>query len=263
MNYIAVDDEPFALEDLEEALKEAEPDCILHCFTSPRKALSYAQTEPLDAAFLDVEMGSMNGLVLAKQLKDIQPDLHIIFVTGFEQYALGAIRLHATGYLIKPATAVDIKRELTFIYGKAPAKEEKTIRVQTFGGFAVFVNGEPVNFTRAKSRELLAYLIDRRGCAVTTPGGCAVLWEDEPYDRKRMKYFQVVLHDLRLSLQKAGIEEILLRRRNSLAIDTSKIVCDSYQFLEGIPSAVNLYRPNYLPDYSWGEFTLGGLENGI
>lgn len=263
MNYIAVDDEPFALEDLEETLREVEPDCSLCCFTSPRKALSYAGTAPIDVAFLDIEMGSMNGLVLAKQMKDLQPDLHIIFVTGFEQYALGAIRLHATGYLIKPAAAVDIRRELTFLYGNVLAKKVNTIRVQTFGGFAVFVNEEPVTFLRAKSKELLAYLVDRRGCAVTTPGACTVLWEDGLYDRRQSKYFQTVLYYLRLSLREAGIEDILLRSRNSLAIDTSKILCDSYQFLEGIPSAVNLYRHDYLPDYSWAEFTVGELENGI
>lgn len=260
MNYIAVDDEPFALEDLEETLREAAPGCTLHCFTSPRKALEHAKTQALDVAFLDVEMGSMNGLVLAKQLKDIQPGLHIIFVTGFEQYALGAIRLHATGYLLKPATVEDIQRELTFLYGEAAGTEKKAIRVQTFGGFVVFADGEPITFLRAKSKELLAYLIDRHGSAVTTSGACAVLWENQPYDRKQIKYFQTVLYDLRRTLRDAGIEDILLRSRNSLAIDTSKLVCDSYQFLEGIPSAVNGYRHDYLPDYSWSEFTVGAFE---
>ena len=283
MNYIVVDDEPFALEDLEETLKEAAPGCTLQGFTFPSKALEHAKTKQIDVAFLDIEMGSMNGLVLAKQLKDIQPDIHIIFVTGYEQYALAAFQIHATGYLTKPATVEDIQRELTFLYGQTgqtgkigttetietietigttekTEKTEQTIRVQTFGGFGVFVNGKPVNFTRAKSKELLAYLVDRRGAAVTTAGACLVLWEDHPYDRKLVKYFQTVLYELRQSLREAGIEDILIRSRNSLAIDTSKLVCDSYQFIEGVPSAVNSYRNDYLVDYGWSEFSIARLE---
>lgn len=50
MNYIAVDDEPFALEDLEEAILEAAPDCTLHCFTTPGAALKYAIEESVDTA---------------------------------------------------------------------------------------------------------------------------------------------------------------------------------------------------------------------
>ena len=261
MNYIAVDDELFALEDLEESLKEADPHGTLHGFTSPSMALNYVEKEEIDVAFLDIEMGSVNGLVLAKQMKDLQPDIHIIFVTGYEQYALGAIRLHATGYLTKPATVEDIRRELTFLYGET-MKSEQTIRVQTFGGFAVFVNDKPVNFTRAKSKELLAYLVDRRGSSVTTAGACLILWEDQPYDRKLVKYFQTVVYELRQSLRESSIEDILIRSRNSLAIDTSKIVCDSYQFMEGVPSAVNSYRNDYLMDYSWSEFSAARLEFG-
>lgn len=74
MNYIAVDDEPYALKDLEEELQRAAPNAVLHSFTLPGKALEYARSNPVDAAFLDIELGSANGLVLAKQLKDLQSD---------------------------------------------------------------------------------------------------------------------------------------------------------------------------------------------
>ena len=66
MRFLAVDDEPFALKDLEEALLEASPDALLASFTSPARALAYAQAEPVEIAFLDVELGAMNGLILAK-----------------------------------------------------------------------------------------------------------------------------------------------------------------------------------------------------
>ena len=85
-----------------------------------------------------------------------------------------AFELHATGYLMKPVTAEDIRRELTFLY--KDSGRDKRVRVQTFGGFDVFVDGKPLEFKRSKSKELLAYLIDRHGANVTTGELCAALW---------------------------------------------------------------------------------------
>ncbi|MDO4273653.1 MAG: response regulator [Eubacteriales bacterium] len=260
MKILAVDDEALVLKDLEESLLEAQPDCELISFTLPGKALEYAGNNAVDVAFIDIELGSMNGLILAKEIKDIQPKVHIILVTSYEHYALRAFQIHAAGYLLKPVTAEDIRRELEFIYGDISQSCKKKIRIQTFGGFAVFVDEKPLRFTRAKSKELLAYLVNKRGAAITTPQACAILWEEQPYDRKRKNYFQSIVLDLRRTLKAAGIEGLLVRSRNSLAVDTSQFECDSYLFIEGNTRAVNSYRHDYLSDYSWAEFMIGNLE---
>ncbi|MBC8570294.1 response regulator [Zongyangia hominis] len=254
MNYIAVDDEPFALKDLEEALHEAVPDAVLHSFNTPSKALDYAGSTLVNVAFLDIELGSVSGLVLAKKLKDLRPEVHIIFVTSHEQYAVKAFELHATGYLMKPATAEDIRRELTFLYGETSQK--KRVRVQTFGGFDVFVDGVPLEFKRAKSKELLAYLIDRRGVSATAAAACAALWGDASIEAGKKNYFRTIVKGLREALKEAGIEHILLRSWNSLAIIPEQLDCDSYHFLDGDPQAVNSYRHDYLTDYEWAEFRM-------
>lgn len=263
MNYIAVDDEPFALEDLEEVFQEAVPDGHLVLFVKPSEALRYVRSNQVDVAFLDIELGSMNGLVLAKEIKDILPEIHIIFVTSHDQYAVGAFKLHATGYLMKPATAEDITRELTFIYDSRAVGDNRKVRVQTFGGFAVYVNGKLLEFKRSKTKELLAYLIDRHGAPVTTREACAVIWEDKPYDTAQKNYFQSLLLDLRTTLREQEAEDILIRRYNSLAIVPERLNCDSYRFFDGDPWAINRYRHDYLPGYSWAEFRLAEMEHLI
>lgn len=262
MNFLVLDDEPIILEDMEEVLKKVAPDGKYHLFSRQDEALSYAGENRIDVAFLDIEMGYTNGLETAKRLKELQPDIHIIFVTGHEQYAVEAFAIHATGYLVKPVMASDIRRELTFLYGDVKGRE-KNVHIQTFGGFSVLVDGEPLRFRRAKSKELLACLVDRRGADITTREACCILWEDGIYDRRRKNYFQVLLADLRETLRKAGIEDILVHRRNSLSVNPKHFDCDSYRFLDGDPVAVNSYRYNYLPSYSWAEFTVGLLENNI
>lgn len=259
MNFIVLEDEPIVLMDMQEVLKETVPDGICHFFSRQGEALSFASQNQIDVAFLDIEMGGMNGLETAKRLKELQPDIHIIFVTGHEKYAVEAFAIHATGYLLKPVMPYDIQRELTFLYGVSERTANK-VYIQTFGGFSVLVNGEPLRFRRTKTKELLACLVDRRGADITTREACNILWEDGVYNRSRKNYFQLLLADLRDTLRQAGIENILVHRRNSLAVNPKSFECDSYRFLDGDALAVNSYRYNYLPSYSWAEFTIGTLE---
>lgn len=258
MRFLLVDDEPFVLKDLEEALHEAAPDGKIASFIKPGEALEYAKENAVDTAFLDIELGSMNGLVLAKKLKDILPEVHIIFVTSHERYAVGAFRLRATGYVMKPATAEDIRLELTFLYGENTCHHK--IRVQTFGGFDVFVNGKPLSFGRSKAKELLAYLIDKKGSTVTGAEACAALWEGDSDDVKNKEYLRVLIKELRKTLKNAAIETVLIRSFNSIAIRPELLDCDSYRFFDGDAEAVNQYKHNYMPGYSWAEFTLGEME---
>lgn len=259
MRFLAVDDEPFVLEELKDALESVRPGAEVLGFTKPRMALSAMENQRFDAAFLDIEMGSMTGLELAGKLKRLQPDIHIIFVTGHQEYAVQAFRIHATGYLLKPIRPEDLDRELTFLYGEPDAVK---VRVQTFGSFEVFADGKAVKFGRSKSKELLAYLIDRKGASVTTGEAYAVLFEDAADTASGKSYFRNIVKDLRDSLKAAGIEDILLRDFNSLAIDPDRLECDYYRFLQGDAAAVNQYRGDYLPQYSWAEFRNGELVFG-
>lgn len=258
MKFLLVDDEPFALKDLEETLHEAAPDGEIASFMKPGMALEYAKTNTVDIAFLDIELGSMNGLVLAKKLKDILPEVHIIFVTSHEQYAVDAFQIRATGYVMKPATLEDIRRELTFLYGEAPSPHK--IRVQTFGGFDVFVDGKALVFGRSKAKELLAFLIDRKGSTVTNAEVCATLWEEGLDEAKIKVYLRVLVKELRKTLKSAAIEHMLVKTYNSLSIRPELLDCDSYRFFDGDAEAVNQYKQNYMPGYAWAEFTLGEME---
>lgn len=177
MRFIVVDDEPLALRDLSEILRKVVPDCeIVGCSTASEavKTIQSREAGDFDVAFLDIELGSGNGITLAKAMKDSMPDLHIIFVTAYDTYALRAFEVHATGYLLKPALEEDIRRELTFLYKNEIGRR---VRVQTFGGFDVFVDGKPLAFKRAKAKELLALLIDRRGNVLTAREAMRCIYE--------------------------------------------------------------------------------------
>jgi len=256
--FLAVDDERLAREELESALREAVPECELYVCASAKEAVGYAKEHPVDIAFLDIELGAISGIILAKQLKDLQPDIHIIFVTGYSRYAVDAFSIHATGYLLKPVRTEQILRELTFIY-KGGLSAAKRVAVRTFGEFTVTVDGKELSFSRSKSKELLALLVNRYGAGVTLKQACSVLFEGTPYDRAVMSYYHTVLASLRSTLKEAGVEDILIRSYNRLAVDVEKIDCDYYRFMDGDVQTVNSYHGEFLPEYSWAEFSAAQL----
>lgn len=261
MKVLIVDDELLVLKDLEQMLRAIVPSCETAAFTTAKDALDYLKLHRTSVAFLDIAMAEMNGIALAKGLKDLQPDLHIIFVTSYAKYALDAFTVHATGYLLKPVMEEDIKRELTFLYGNGIYEPPKKIVVQTFGGFDVFVDGEALVFKRSKAKELLAYLVDRRGNGITAGAACAILWEDCSNTRAQKSYYRNIVAELKRTLEAAGIGNILVKRINYLAIKPELLDCDSYQFMEGNPIAVNQYRGNYMPCYSWAEYAVWDFES--
>lgn len=249
MRFLIVDDEEIMLYQLRDMLYSIRPDAKIFSFTWPDDALEVARQERIEVAFLDIEMGAMTGLELAVKLKEINSGIYIIFVTGYQKYALDAFAVHATGYLLKPVTKEALEQELTYIYAKP--KKQILVWVQTFGGFEVFVEGKPVKFARTKSKELLAYLIDHRGAAVTTQEAYAALFED--VSGSGTGYFRNIVRELKCALQNAGAEGVLQRSFNSLAVATEKIDCDYYRFLEGDPDAAKQYQGDYMPSYSWAE----------
>ena len=63
----------------------------------------------------------------------------------------------------------------------------------------------------------------------------------------------------KVSLKKAGIEEILKEENRSLAVDKSKMSCDYWQMMEGSTEALRAFCGEYMSGYSWAEVTLAGI----
>jgi len=74
---------------------------------------------------------------------------------------------------------------------------------------------------------------------------------------------RALIADLRHSLQDVQAENVLMRSRNSIAVLPEAIDCDFYRYLDMDPAAVNLYRGEYMTQYSWAEMTLSELRRGV
>lgn len=258
MHVIAVDDEKLALCNLMEAVGEALPQVKLTGFRNPSEALDYVRLHPIEIAYLDIEMRGMNGLELAMEIKKINPDINIIFVTGYSQYALDSYSVAASGYLMKPVTKEVVQRALLNLR-KPLLNQKPQIKVHTFGNFEVFVDDQPLYFKRAKAKELLAYLIDRKGASATILELAAVLWENKIYTRSLQNQTQTLVSEMMKTLKSAEIEHMIIKKRNSIAVDIKTLECDYYAFLKGDFYAIQAFSHEYMTNYSWAEFTVGAL----
>ena len=119
----------------------------------------------------------------------------------------------------------------------------------------MFVDGRTVNFGRSKSKELLAYLIDKRGRSVTRAQAFAVLYESRDYDRPMQKQFDNVIRNLRAVLKEYGADGVVILEHATMRIRPELIDCDIYRFFDGDEDAVSAYHGEYMNQYSWSSFS--------
>ena len=255
MRAIAVDDEIYMLETLQEAVSASSDIQTVESFSSCSAALAYVTEHPVDVAFLDINMRGIGGLGLAEKLLQMQPRCKIIFCTGYEEYAVSAFRLHVSGYLMKPITPEAVQKEIDHIKGVKAT--EKLLTIKCFGNFEVLHNGEILPFRRRKAKELLAVLIDRNGAGMTAKQLCAILFPEDTDDNKNAAYLRQLVLDLKNSLRNARAEEVLQHETPYYRIDTNLVKCDYISFLEtGKPE----FHGEYMTQYSWAEETCAMLQ---
>lgn len=260
MKVICVDDEAIVLDLIMSMCAEIPFVEEVKGFTDPNDAYDWLRNNTADLALLDIDMPAITGLDLAALIKERRPDISIIFITGYSRYAIDAFSLHVSGYILKPVSYEKLLAEIEYARSRKTETHTSHISAQTFGSFELFVDGKPVVFTRAKSKELLAYLIDRRGAFVTRADAASALWEDEAYDRTKQKYLYAVIRTLKDTLAQYNAESILDIKREMLRIVPEKLECDLYRFLKGDIDAVNAYRGEYMKSYPWAVFTEAKLN---
>jgi len=104
---ILVDDEPKALKSLQDLLQKFCPDInIIGTAHSAAEAFDLITSKKPQLLFLDVAMPKESGFDLLQRLPSL--DFELIFVTGFDKYAIDAFKFSAIGYILKPIETSDL-----------------------------------------------------------------------------------------------------------------------------------------------------------
>lgn len=249
MKVIIVDDEKHAINTLKRNMSGIIEEENITTFDRSINALEYVKENDVDVAFLDVDMPEINGVDLAKEFKKYKPKLNVVFCTGYSEYMQEAIKLHASGYLLKPSDKEHVKEAIdNLLYPIDPTKNH--FYAKTFGNFDFYVDGVPLRFARSKSKELLAYLVSLKGATANRKEISAILFEDE-YNLKTQNYLSKIYKELIHSLESVGAKNLVRKGYNTYWVDVSLFSSDLFEYAKGDPQAINSYNGEFMIQYDW------------
>ncbi len=230
---VVVDDEQYALEWFHLLAQEIEEIDVLGLFESVSEARGYMQKNAVDVVFLDIEMPEQDGLMLAMDLLDINPDTEIVFLTAYNQYAIEAFECNALDYILKPITEKRLQKTIARLKRVVkPIQTQDKPYIRCFGSFELFVDEQAVTWRNSKAKEALAFLVHKKGIPVSWEVIADALWPD--YDiEKAHANFHSTMYLLRKHLKNLGTIHILECKRGNYRVKTDRIRCDYYSVIQG------------------------------
>lgn len=139
---LIADDEPLARERLRALLAyDTEIEIVAECRNS-REVVAAVKSQPIDLAFLDIEMPGTNGFDVIEQVGTAKMP-HTIFVTAHNNYAVKAFEVHALDYLMKPLDRSRLHDALARVKERIAANGARTIHAQLSGLLETMSGGTP------------------------------------------------------------------------------------------------------------------------
>lgn len=277
MKTILVDDEQIALDFLENLLIKTSELQIVAKLTNPLLVKDIVKKTKSDIVFLDINMPQVNGLELAEQILEINPDIHIVFVTAYDEYAINAFEINALDYLLKPIRIDRLQKTMerlknNVVLQSSPNKlETKSLQLNVCGNFSITnINAEIeiISWRTAKVKELFLYLLHKREKLVRKSWLIELLWSDLEPERAYAQLYTAIYH-VRKTLKKYPGFFRLENTTEGYILSTKNVVINLEVWKEKIYSAspissdsiqlcieaMELYTAPYFDeyDYWWAE----------
>lgn len=156
-----IDDEPFAIELLEDYIQRVPHLELIASFDNPLQGLLQVQTDPVDLLFLDIEMPELTGMELITTLPIKR--MQVIFTTAYSEYAVQSYDKNALDYLLKPIAFERFLFAINKFETKSQkiqfAEKEESIYIKTNGGFKKLIYQE-IGFIKAIKDYVMIYTKD-------------------------------------------------------------------------------------------------------
>lgn len=129
-----------------------------------KDAIRLAKEHCPDLFLLDIELNGqdMTGLDVAKQINSFDKAAHLVFVTGYAQYALESIAIHPYAYLLKPINVndfIDLIKEIALNIESLHLVNSDHLVLKTRGGI-IHIPKEQIVFVEKISGHSLIHTYD-------------------------------------------------------------------------------------------------------
>lgn len=271
INTVLIDDDKFAMKELEFMLGPKTQLRIIGKFLDPLEGLSHFDELKPQVVFLDINMPSINGLELAIKLKEKSPELIIVFTSAFDEYAIEAFNLYAIDYLLKPISTVRFESTLKRIMELIETRElldqnkQKEINcklyIKTFGKFEIGFEGqEPIRWRTEKIKELFVFLLHNANKELPKDVLLNVIFNRGSLGNSTHQLHNAIYY-IKNALFNYGISKDLIDITGKYLLKVNENLIDSFQFkqwvgkiknrevgAEEIRRIENLYTGDYLED---------------
>lgn len=229
---ILIDDEYYALQMLKTQLNKLGKVEILGMYEDADEGIAGVKAQNPDIVFLDIDMGSTNGLNAFTELMEYNAMLSIVFVTAYDKFAVDAFELDALDYIVKPVRVDRLKKTLDRIEKERslPAGPRQ-LTIECFGGFSIKLNGRTVSipWRTKKSEEILAYIALKKGDFVSKEKVAAVLWQKNDMEKSKSNFYYAY-HFLTKQMSLAGVRPPIESIRGKIRLKTEDITLDILEF---------------------------------
>lgn len=274
MNVILVDDEQLALKLLEKQLKQLPQVEIIGQYQDANEAINEILLQRPHAVFLDINMPETNGLEVAERLLEQNPQLEIVFVTAYDDYAIQAFELNAIDYLLKPVQAERLAKTIERLQSKIKegspltAVDSRKTHIQCLHHLKVISADGEVSWRISKGKELFAFLVHHRNTPVQKDLLLETLWPHLDIDKAYAQLYTAV-YQLRKNLQQLNSDLHIENKYSNYLINTELVTIDVEKWEKSLSSLpplsvesvnqhmaiFNSYIGDYFEehDYLWAE----------
>lgn len=159
MKILVADDQQRIVEDIIFELEDIVPDAKCVGISEPDKIIPLCEKEKFDVVFIDIEMPGSNGIEIAKKLFERQPRLNVIYITGYDKYALDSYDTNASTFLLKPINTAKIRKAMDNLRFPVSDITDEQIAAQFSGNAVIGKKIEKYRKKRDLTRNELAELI--------------------------------------------------------------------------------------------------------
>lgn len=129
-------------------------DVVVDTFSDGRKLLERYDANPYDVLFLDIEMPAMDGITLAKKLRERSENVFLVFLTGHVEYALEGYEVNALRYLTKPVKEDKLREVLKHVMEKSTCKHQLMLKSD---GEDLRLNVSDIQYFEAQNQYVMVY----------------------------------------------------------------------------------------------------------
>ena len=251
MKVLLVDDEPIMLLAMKRMLSGIEGVELVGSFQQTEEAFAFLCKHDVDLAFFDIQIGSDDGIELARKLRLNHIEVDIVFTTSHADYAMQAYDVYPLDYMVKPIS----KKRLAQTIRRAASKNQDSsvvssspvanrLKVQLLGCFeASSIQQGTVKWISKKSEELFAYLLVNRGGSVAKMRVIEQIFPDMPL-KNAEAYLNTAVYQLRKALSMHGFKEIVVSGQEKYRLELSNVDVDFIQFEQGVELLSNISHDN-------------------